>query len=474
MTNEITVPYGFTPRTYQLDFYKAMDSGKKRAFKRWTRRAGKDICDWNFMIKMAFSRIGNYYYIFPSYTQGKKALWEGKTKDEKRYLDYIPPGWAKFNSNEMRIELKNGSIIRIAGSDNIDSLRGPGACGIVLSEFAWQSMEVIEVLEPMLLENNGWLVINSTPNGKNHMYDLEQQIKTNKEWYVSVIQSLWPDLPDYYPVMSSVELDKEYSDGKISTEQFLERAKQYTSAGIESARTRGATEEKIEQEYGVSYVAGQNGSFYMDCITKARNDNRIGTFCHNDQKYVDTFWDLGLTDDTAVWFRQVDGNRLIWIDYYENNGKPLVHYAQMLKEKNYRFRTHYFPHDGRSRTLQTGISNKQLFERLLEEAGISSDIFVANRVSELQIAISLVRERFSRYYFNEPKCADGLTKLSLYHREYDKQNKCFRDTPKHDWTSHAASAIAVDGATADVNESYAIRQDAGRIITDFNPLTYGE
>src|SRR6266850_5695742 len=172
----ITIPYNFQPRPYQLEFFQIMDSGCKRYFARWTRRAGKDLGYWNYMIKEAFKIVGNYFYVFPEYSQGKKALWEGKTKDEYQYLNYIPPGWIKNkNSNEMKLELQNGSIIRIVGSSDINALRGSGPRGIVVSEFAYHAagLGLLDVLTPMLNENNGWLIINGTPCGKNFMYEFE-------------------------------------------------------------------------------------------------------------------------------------------------------------------------------------------------------------------------------------------------------------------------------------------------------------
>jgi hypothetical protein len=469
---QVTVPYNFIPRFYQQRFYESMDSGCKRYFMRWTRRSGKDLTAWNFVIKSAFSRVGNYYYVFPNYTQGKKAIWEGKTKHGARYLDFIPPGWARFNSNEMRVDLANGSIIRIVGSDNIDALRGAGACGIVISEFAWQSMQVIEVLEPMLMENGGWLVINSTPQGKNFMYDFENTISNDPNWIVDEIQSLWPDLPHYYPVMTTTELDDAFLGSTISLEQYLDEGMKQTSSAIENLRLRGATEDYIEQEYGVSYIAGQKGAYYADQIKKAREDGRIGKFCHLDNKPVDVLLDLGRTDDTVIWFRQYDGNHVNWIDYYENNTQDLMHYVNVLKEKNYTYRVIVLPHDARQHNIQTNMSTENLLSRLLLEARLNCSIIVAEKPASKQIPIMLTRERFSKYHFDEKNCYEGIKKVSLYHREYDKKANVFKETPAHDWCSHAADALALDGVVGSKLDSYSSYRESSIIITDFDPFNW--
>lgn len=83
----------------------------------------------------------------------------------------------------------------------------------------------------------------------------------------------------------------------------------------------------------------------------------------------------------------------------------------------------------------------------------------------------LTRERFSKYCFNEPLVADGVTKLSLYHREYDKKLRIYKDNPAHDWCSHAADAIALDGICGDMLDS-TLTQKPRAFITDFDPLNY--
>lgn len=78
---KVTIPHRYSPRPYQLDLLKAMDNGYKKALVVWHRRAGKDLNCWNYMIKRAIEEIGNYYYIFPTYSQGKKAIRDAITSD---------------------------------------------------------------------------------------------------------------------------------------------------------------------------------------------------------------------------------------------------------------------------------------------------------------------------------------------------------------------------------------------------------
>lgn len=73
------------------------------------------------MARKAILEVGVYYYIFPTYSQAKKVIWDSITNDGMPFLDYIPaPLIRSKNSQEMKIVLVNGSIIQLVGSDNVD------------------------------------------------------------------------------------------------------------------------------------------------------------------------------------------------------------------------------------------------------------------------------------------------------------------------------------------------------------------
>jgi len=120
-TLKISIPYNFKARPYQLPLLAAMDSGCKRAVITWHRRAGKDIVTLNYMIKRMVQEVGIYYYVFPSYRQAKKVIWEGQNNDGAKFLDYFPPPLIeKKNDSEMKVILKNGSMFQLIGSDAYD------------------------------------------------------------------------------------------------------------------------------------------------------------------------------------------------------------------------------------------------------------------------------------------------------------------------------------------------------------------
>lgn len=181
---EITLPYKFQPRPYQLPILRAFDAGKKRIIQIWHRRGGKDKLDVNIVARAMQEHVGTYYYFFPTYSQGKKALWEGISKEIKdaedniispamRILEHFPEALvSKKNDTEMKIVYKNGSIFQVVGTDNIDSVVGTNPIGCVFSEYSLQNPKAWDFIRPILKENGGWAIFNYTPRGKNHGYDL--------------------------------------------------------------------------------------------------------------------------------------------------------------------------------------------------------------------------------------------------------------------------------------------------------------
>jgi hypothetical protein len=170
----VTLPVTM-PRDYQLPFWRADADGFKRFILRWGRRGGKDFTGINFAAHKMMRRVGNYYHVLPFYTQGRKAIWEGKDKEGRPFLTAFPEELiAKRNEVEMKIELKNGSIWQVVGADKIDSLLSSNPVGLFFSEYSLMRPDVWNVMRPILAENEGWAAFAFTPRGKNHAYKLEQ------------------------------------------------------------------------------------------------------------------------------------------------------------------------------------------------------------------------------------------------------------------------------------------------------------
>ena len=134
----ISIPNEWAPRPHQIGLFKAYDAGTKRFCVVWHRRAGKDSTVLNLSAKAMLERVGTYWHLFPYQTQARKAIWNGIDSKGRKILDQVFPQEIRkrTSSQEMLIELVNGSTWQLAGSDNYDSLVGSNPVGVVFSEWS--------------------------------------------------------------------------------------------------------------------------------------------------------------------------------------------------------------------------------------------------------------------------------------------------------------------------------------------------
>lgn len=405
----ITIPYNFTPRDYQLPIFKAMQEGAKRVYCLWHRRSGKDKSLVNLVAREALTKIGSYYYLFPTYAQAKKVIWDGMDRDGFKFMDHFPEECIKTrHQKDMKLELKNGSVFQLVGTDKYDSIRGTNPLGCVFSEFAFQNPMAWDVIRPILAENNGWAIFNTTPNGKNHAYDLWENVKESEDWYTEMLT---------------------VRDTGTISEEFIQKE-----------RESGMTEAMIQQEYYCSFDAGALGSYYTDLITQARDENRIGQVPFSIEKETHFWFDLGINDMMSMWAGQYDGEFINLVNYFEDNGKSLdAYYAyirQYLRDKNGKLGVIYLPHDASQRSLQTG---KTTFQCFVEEFG-EGHVNMVN-IGSVKDGIQQVRMILPKCRFNKDSCMQGIRCLENYKKEYDNEKKVFRNHPLHDWSSHGSDAL---------------------------------
>lgn len=186
----IVLPYNLELRQYQVPLWEAMfNRGYRRGITVWPRRNGKDLIYWNACIAKAMQRVGLYFYIAPFYNQVRHIIWEGADKSGRRFLDYIPRELVqgKPHKVDMRIELINGSIIKLLGSDVIDRIVGTNPIGIFFTEFSLHKPEAWHYLRPILAENEGEAWFNGTPRGINHFYQLYESAKRDPKWFTQYL-----------------------------------------------------------------------------------------------------------------------------------------------------------------------------------------------------------------------------------------------------------------------------------------------
>lgn len=403
MPNQIQLPHKYQPRDYQIPLWEAFDNGFTRIIQIWHRRSGKDKSDINIVAREMWENVGNYYYAFPTYSQGKKALWEGRGKDGVAYLDHFPVELrdGKPNDTEMKIKYKNGSIFQVIGVEDPDKVVGTNPRGIVFSEYSLQNPKAWDYMRPILAENGGWAIFNYTPRGKNHGYKLYEMATKNPKWFVSKLT--------------------------------VDDTNVLTPSDIEEERLSGMTEDMIQQEFYCSFVSAIQGSYYWDQVDKAERNNQFTEVPYDPSLLVYTVWDLGKNDFNCIGFYQSNGMTIRKIDYLSGNRKGLPDWIKLVKEKPYVYGGHFAPHDIEVSDYST--SGDQSRKEIAKSLGI--DFTVVPRMSR-DDGIDAGRRFFSKLYIDKVKCADFIEAIPQYTHEYDEKNKVFKNTPLHDWTSNFA------------------------------------
>lgn len=369
---------------------------------------------------------GAHYYLLPEHKQARKVIWDGMTNDGFRFLDFIPPELISgMNASEMKITLKTGSIMQLAGTDNYDSLRGTNPITLAYSEYAFQNPMAREVLSPILRANGGVEMFNTTPNGNNHAKDLWDYSQKKDEWFKLSLNAT--------------------QTGVFTKEQLEEIKQEYIEQG------KGL--DMFLQEYMNSWSAAIKGAFYSQEMQYLEENSRICRAIYEPNLPVYTAWDIGYKDDTAIIFFQLFGREIRIIDAYSDNGKSMAEYATIIKSKPYKYAMHYFPWDAKITAMSSGKSTIDM----AKEHGIDK-IELTPQVS-VQEGIQQVRAVLPRCFFDKEKTFGLQNALKNYHREYDQKRKAFVSSPYHDWSSHYADcfryvAISIKDVAVDSMQEY--------------------
>jgi phage terminase large subunit len=402
----ITLPNEFTPRAYQIPFMRYFDNGGDRAVAVWARRTGKDLTAMHQLCKMAHERTGAYWHVFPTFEQGRKAIWEGFTHDGKRIIENVfPAALVKSRDNQqMKIELRCGSIYRVIGSDKIEVV-GAGPVGVIFSEYSVAKPKAWDLIAPMLHQNRGWAAFVYTPRGNNHGKKLYDMARKAQGWFCDI-----KTLPE--------------TDAYDAERTFAEE------------RAMGRPESLIRQEYLCDWTAANAGAVFGDLIEALDKREGVGEFDHPEDG-VFTAWDLGFTDATGIWFWRIRGHAAEVIAHYENHGKPLSHYFDEVDSRPYEYVKHWLPHDARAKTLASGSS---ILEQFIDRYGAGA-VAIGPQLSLLD-GIQAGRWLLQQPEFRiHSRCGDGIEALRAYHYEYDEDTKAFGRKPEHDWSSHTADAF---------------------------------
>lgn len=390
-------------REYQKPLIRYMREGGKKAVLVAHRRSGKDVTCWQYLIEAAIRERGTYFYCLPEFAHARRVIWEGMLNDGKRFLDLVPKKLtSNINESQMKIELVNGSIIQLVGSDQYDRLVGTNPRGIVFSEYSITHPMAYQILRPILAANGGFVIFNGTPRGKNHFFDVLNQAKGDKTWYFSV---------------------QTVKETGILSEDILKKEREEMDIDL------------YNQEYLCSFDAAAKGAYYSEQIMSLRGQKRLCKVPHDPKLAVYTAFDPGDAVTAIVYF-QVYGKEVRIIDAEEYYSPSIEHIYTTLMKKGYNYGKHFLPFDATVSQMATGMS----IITQLRKLGLQNIQELPQQKSKMD-GIMLVKTAFASFWVDESLEKIVMEPLSNYAPKFSETRNTYSQEPDHNWASHMADAI---------------------------------
>lgn len=432
------VQTGYRPRPMQEFLHKSL---KRFNVLVLHRRAGKTVFSINEMIDRAVKcprKNPQVCYIAPTYGAAKRIAWNYL----KEYTSMVPG--IQVHEGELRLTIPRadkGDEVRIylLGAENPNALRGLYLDFAIIDEYSEMNPEIwTQVVRPALSDRLGGAIFIFTPKGSNHSFDIYRNAlkDTSGEWFAALLT---------------------VKDTGLIQEKELEAARAVMS------------EAEFAQEFMCDFSAALVGAYYKNEMLKAQQDGRITKVSYDSHAFVWTAWDLGMDDQTAVWFIQECGRELHVIDYFEISGAGFDKIVPKILETGYMFAGHILPHDAAVRELGTGKSRSELLRDKFKLKGIK----VAPKL-RVEDGIAAVRSIFSRLWFDQDKCYDGIEALKSYERKFDPKENTFKSAPRHNWASHGADALRTFATGYRLEEDRMDNADLPRVAegVDYDVMGY--
>lgn len=422
MERQIIIPY--SPRNWAKELHNSL--------KRWIvlvlhRRAGKTTAVLNHLqrdcLKVPKSQ---YAYIGPTYKQSKRIAW-----DIIKSISFQIPKIG-YNEAELTVKYPNGSKLFLAGSENVDSLRGIPLWGGCQDEASLQPSNLFsEVISKCLADHLGYWIWLGTPKGKNEFFRTYQNALNNPDW-----TCLFKTIDD--------SLRDEQGETIRNLGQALQDDKKLVQQGL-------MTEDEFYQEWYCSFDASIKGAYYAGEISRLRQENRFRILPHSPYHKVYDVWDLGVGQQLAIGFYQRIDGEMRMIDYWEGSNTDGIPQAiKALIEKPYIYGKHFAPHDIETTDISTGKSRKDTAKTLGWNFVVLPKLLVDDGIHAGKLM-------FNHLFVDSNKCSLWLDAISQYHQEWDDKRGMFLEKPYHDWTSHPAdvhryAAIAENMMIENIND----------------------
>ena len=204
----------------------------------------------------------------------------------------------------------------------------------------------------------------------------------------------------------------------------------------------GDDQEKMFSQYPSTleeaFTVSADGLWLSAQLARARVERRITKVPYDPGRPVNTFWDIGTGDDTAIWFHQDFGPNQYFVDYCEAASEPPSYYVREMRERPYVYGWHYLPHDANQR--RPGAEHLKTYVDLLRDLGVTN-VETVQRTPHVPDAIDQLREAFSTYWIDQEKCALGIRHLDGFSKQWNERMGVWMPLVAKNGHQHAADAI---------------------------------
>lgn len=319
---------------------------------------------------------------------------------------------AHYEVQQAVIKGKNGTEFIFAGlKQNINNLKSYEGCDRVwCEEAATVSKRSLDTLIPTIRKPGSeiWL----TYNPELETDEVHRRFVINKPPPgAMVIKVGWEDNP-WFPEVLRVEKD----------------------------HLRLTDPEAFEHVWQGACRSGVTGAIFGQEMKATTAEKRICSVPYDRTRPVDTIWDLGFGDKTAIWFAQAYDGWFNFIDYLEDEGETIHHYLLQLNQRGYVYGFDYLPHDALDTIIHKNLAadKTRSIEGIMRSMGRSVRMIPKTYVVD---GINAARTIFPQCRFDEEKCADGLRALRMYQWGPPSPNGVAKREPLHDSASHGADAF---------------------------------
>jgi hypothetical protein len=349
----------------------------------------------------------------------------------------------------------NNSSIRVATSMRSGTLHRlhVSEFGKICAKFPDKAREVVTGSLPSV-PIDGISIIESTAEGREgSFYDMTQRAmaldhsksKLTARDYRFHFFAWWQE-PGYRIESGDVVItdrDRNYFE-EVEREigQDLDEAQRRWYVATRESDFQGS-DESMWQEYpstpDEAFKVSKEGKYFAAQLAAARKAGRITSVPHVDGIAVNTFWDIGKGDGTAVWLHQQVGLQHRFIGFIEGWDEPYSFYVRRLQALEYMWGAHYLPHDAEHKRQQADVLSSAIDE--LRKSPLGGTWAIVPRVDDFTHGIQLTRSAFSQAWIDEESCKEGIAHLDNYSKKWNAQAGCWHEYPIKNVHTEAADAF---------------------------------